>query len=921
MLNAPVVYKGNVDQLTPISMIKYTKTNRGKMVQVVIPDSPDPFSGQKLRRRASFDQQSRMNTDNGKHDYMRMQFSDLMDQLHHENGDFKVYFSAVMRQYSTSDDRLNRRDVMILITDRAFYIVDQHGYLILKTIPFVEIQSVSLSTLPDGFVIFHAIQFDIVLESALKTILVKITSQRVKLKFRVSDEINVRIKNVSGSKILHFIETRRRLPIKTFHDAVTPALTVGTPDYRGTEDHDQGLAAVRTETQVIRTELGADILVRINRSDLLLQSGTPTPMRSRVMDVYRGEKLRRRASLLKWYAGDYLRLNQHESFIRKLPSDDCNVLFSATVDKVDHNLRIRERKLIVTEKNIYLCSADMKIKRTIELTSVMSIGVSTFRDGFLVLNLDSHSDYLINSPLDKTELIKIIIEQQKRVLNSQALAGRDMIRNSDMDSGGVKPEHDLSVIIGLELVVENRLYYCPAAKKKQMEHANGNAISVNPFGQITFKQEDDTTMDSSDNVTPASTATHTNNDLTVKRRTASFTNVSVDESRTVEFQEDNTQEVLATLHRTLTGILIKVNNDLVDSADLRLSQRSTVDIYNGRKARRRASISREHIGDYSGTGTDASRNKTKIMNKNKDAIIYYCSSSTNEHLHKLTVNKVTEQVVKGKDLMLLITDAHLYRIDPKSDYKIEKKVPIHLIRAVSVSTLQDNVVCLHIKDDDNNAAQQIIKDMLLECEKKTELIEQIYAAVNNKNRQLGGKPLQINVCDEFAYRAEIDKNNQQEQRKVNFVMDHASRETRFEYIAPTNRITVHVHYEQPHLVLEESFVFVKNQQRPIPIGTEPVTIQMGKNWEYNVEIRFFVNNRALIGYKFYEKIDTTSKRKQYVSDVSTLQPRGDRYSISMPERKVQRSLLSKTRVKCKMVDPVGRTIFVLRFVYEVKSGL
>jgi myosin-1 len=93
---------------------------------------------------------------------------------------------------------------------------------------------------------------------------------------------------------------------------------------------------------------------------------------------------------------------------------------------------------------------------------------------------------------------------------------------------------------------------------------------------------------------------------------------------------------------------------------------------------------------------------------------------------------------------------------------------------------------------------------------------------------------------------------------------------------------------------------------------------MGKNWSYKVEIRFYVNNRPMVGYKFYEKIDTASSRKEYVSDVNTLMPREERYAITMPERKVVRSLLSKTRVKCKLVDPLGRTVFDLRFVYDVK---
>jgi myosin-1 len=61
-----------------------------------------------------------------------------------------------------------------------------------------------------------------------------------------------------------------------------------------------------------------------------------------------------------------------------------------------------------------------------------------------------------------------------------------------------------------------------------------------------------------------------------------------------------------------------------------------------------------------------------------------------------------------------------------------------------------------------------------------------------------------------------------------------------------------------------------------------------------------------------------SSRQEFVSQVGTLVPRDERYVITLPERTVLFSVLSKTRVKAKLVDPNNKVLLAVRFVYDVR---
>ena len=74
----------------------------------------------------------------------------------------------------------------------------------------------------------------------------------------------------------------------------------------------------------------------------------------------------------------------------------------------------------------------------------------------------------------------------------------------------------------------------------------------------------------------------------------------------------------------------------------------------------------------------------------------------------------------------------------------------------------------------------------------------------------------------------------------------------------------------------------------------------------------------LEGCEFIETIETVTKTESYKSKVGILEKRDERYVFTLPERQVLYSMLSKTRVKAKLIDPKGTTLLAVRFIYDVK---
>jgi len=67
-----------------------------------------------------------------------------------------------------------------------------------------------------------------------------------------------------------------------------------------------------------------------------------------------------------------------------------------------------------------------------------------------------------------------------------------------------------------------------------------------------------------------------------------------------------------------------------------------------------------------------------------------------------------------------------------------------------------------------------------------------------------------------------------------------------------------------------------------------------------------------------KKIETVTTQQNHKSKVGILEKRDERYVFTLPERQVLYSMLSKTKVTAKLIDPKGNTLLAVRYVYDVK---
>ncbi|XP_053569677.1 unconventional myosin-Ig [Bombina bombina] len=58
---------------------------------------------------------------------------------------------------------------------------------------------------------------------------------------------------------------------------------------------------------------------------------------------------------------------------------------------------------------------------------------------------------------------------------------------------------------------------------------------------------------------------------------------------------------------------------------------------------------------------------------------------------------------KCKDRALLITDRHIYKLEPKKQYKIIKTLPLNMVTGLSITSAQDQLVVLHTQKQDDIA--------------------------------------------------------------------------------------------------------------------------------------------------------------------------------------------------------------------------
>jgi len=193
----------------------------------------------------------------------------------------------------------------------------------------------------------------------------------------------------------------------------------------------------------------------------------------------------------------------------------------------------------------------------------------------------------------------------------------------------------------------------------------------------------------------------------------------------------------------------------------------------------------------------------------------------------------------------------------------------------------------------------------LKVTRKLKILDTLGEVFRSKDRNL-----KVNVGDKFEYSPK-----QGEPMSVNFVLDENSNSTFME--SNNGQLTVHVTKDKGDVVLEAAYVHIKDQNKPIEVKAQPTLLKLRKRWKYKLEIRFYCNLH-LDGCTFVERIETVTNREEHVSKVGTLENREERYVITLPERTVLFSILSKTQVKAKLVDFAQKTLLAIRFVYDVR---
>lgn len=355
--------------------------------------------------------------------------------------------------------------------------------------------------------------------------------------------------------------------------------------------------------------------------------------------------------------------------------------------------------------------------------------------------------------------------------------------------------------------------------------------------------------------------------------------------KVIEFKVNN--DIIGSLvEPTSKGVLVSVNNmddaEEFSNAEIGMSDRAD-SVFTGRKMRRRSSFDREYLGDYLRLAETA--NVKKLFKQYGDKGLLFSGN----------VDKINK-TGKRQQRVLLISDKAIYNVDPEH-FRVKRRIPLDDIDGVSLSSLTDGFFVMHVPKE---------YDYMYDSDKKTEIVDILSEAIS---RNLG-RDIRVNIGDKFEYSP-----NGREIKNIAFVLDENVSSTTLE--GTNNGLVVHVRHEEPSVVLECALIHIKDQPKPIEVRTTPILIKLKKRWRYKLEIRFYVNE-PLSGCKFHEKIDTISTRREYVSQVADLAPRDERYVILLPERDVMFSLLSKTRVKAKLVDPMGKVLLAVRFVYDVR---
>ncbi|KAG9443574.1 hypothetical protein H6P81_014914 [Aristolochia fimbriata] len=168
-------------------------------------------------------------------------------------------------------------------------------------------------------------------------------------------------------------------------------------------------------------------------------------------EPFMGVKVRRKASLHRDYAGDYINV-ESQPFLMKIleKQGDRQVLFADKVLKFTASGKMKRRILLITDFAIYIVDPLLNaLKRRIALAAVDKLCLSELSDNFFAIIVPSEYDLLMASTR-KTEIVTVLVdatrstsEYELEVVLSNKFeyhAGAELVKEVEFEEveGGVK---------------------------------------------------------------------------------------------------------------------------------------------------------------------------------------------------------------------------------------------------------------------------------------------------------------------------------------------------------------------------------------------------------------------------------------------------------------------------------------------------
>ncbi|KAF7827607.1 myosin ID heavy chain [Senna tora] len=141
-------------------------------------------------------------------------------------------------------------------------------------------------------------------------------------------------------------------------------------------------------------------------------------------DPFMGLKVRRTASRIADYKGDYIDLPSRPLLSKILQKQgDKQVLFADKVLKFTGSGKIKPRILLITELSIYIIDPEANaLKRRIALTAVEKMSLSALSDNFFAIIIPTEYDLLMVSTR-KTEILTVLVRATKGASNNELKLG------------------------------------------------------------------------------------------------------------------------------------------------------------------------------------------------------------------------------------------------------------------------------------------------------------------------------------------------------------------------------------------------------------------------------------------------------------------------------------------------------------------